>query len=94
MCSPSARDPPSSLKHTEKYLTLKSLNLLDTKSLFLTWDGENNIYSVDFTGAFKTYLVLVYEDWPACWVYHVCVWCWERPEESIRFPGTGVIWSC
>lgn len=68
MCSPSAQSPPSSSKHIDKYLSLKSLNLLGPDSLFLTCDGENSIHSVGFTGAFKTYLVLVYEGWPGCCV--------------------------
>ena len=29
---------------------------------------------------------------PACMpVYHVCAWCPQRPEKSIRFSGAGVM---
>lgn len=27
-------------------------------------------------------------------MYHVCAWCPKRPEEVIRFPGTGITVSC
>lgn len=32
----------------------------------------------------------------ACMLYmcHVRIWCWQRTEESVRPPGTGVIWRC
>lgn len=52
MCPPYTQSLPSAFKYIGSIsLFLKLLNLSRPCALFLTWDGENNIYSVDFTGA-------------------------------------------
>jgi hypothetical protein len=64
----------------------------------------HNIHSIQYTHIPHTFYLFIYNFyvygwffflWLACMsVYHICAWCPGKPEEGVRFSGTGVTDSC